>query len=83
MSYGIWKLHHGVMKMTAQSDYDAVKEFCEQNGYPIVKPQGKHWHRIEDATGEMVRQITIPQMEKFNLNRGVDYYCDLQNLHHS
>jgi len=79
----LWKVHHGIMKSTAIEDYEAVKEVCVEFGYPIHEPKGKHWHRIEDATGLMVRQLTIQQMDKLDLNRGVDYYCDLQNLHHT
>ena len=77
----LWKVHHGIMKSTAISDYEKVKAVCVQKGYTVFEPKGKHWHRIEDAIGEMIRQLTIREMDALDLNRGVDYYCDLQNLH--
>lgn len=79
----IWRVHHGIQKSTALQDYDQVKNICEKTGRVVVEPRGKHWHRIEDATGEMVRSLSIQEQDKLNLNRGVDYYCDLQNLHHT
>lgn len=75
----IWKIHHGIQKSTALQDYSRVKDMCVKNGYPVIEPKGEHWHKIEDATVEMIRALKVQEMDALDLNRGVDYYIDLQN----
>lgn len=80
MSYGIWKAHHGIMKMTAVSDFNKVKQYLEESGHLelIETPKGKHWHKVEDATKAMLLKIENAAVifEK-GLNRGYSYYLSI------
>jgi hypothetical protein len=73
----LYTVHHAILKQDALEDYEKVKAICISSGYQIVEPTGKHWHRIEDATAKMIKQFTMQEMDKLDLHRGVDYYCDL------
>lgn len=80
MGYGLLKVHHGIMKSTALQDYNRVKEYLiESCGVEmVVEPKGKHWHKIEDATKEMLGKIPNAEIifEK-GLNRGYSYYLSI------
>lgn len=77
MGYGLLKVHHGIMKSTAVQDYNNVKVACENAGKPIIEPKGEHWHKIEDATAEMLHQLS--GTETIALNRGIQYYLTLKD----
>lgn len=76
MAHGLLKAHHGIMKMTALSDYEQIKNFCITKGLPVIEPKGKHWHKVEDATAAMLKGIGDTE-EIFILNRGLEYYKKL------
>lgn len=78
MGYGIWKAHHGIMKSTALQDYNKVKVVCQLEELDVVEPNGKHWHRIEDATATMLKSLKEKGIGFVEyLNRGIDYYFNL------
>ena len=70
------RIHHGIMKGDAITDYNRMKAYCEKYNKPIHEPKGKHWHKIEDATALMVEQFDGFEVG-FNLLRGVSYYQTL------
>lgn len=67
--------HHAIQKITAIADYDAVKKEIVIQGLELIMPNGEHWHKIEDATKEMLSQLEY----NFNgyLHRGISYYKSL------
>ncbi len=75
MGYGLMKAHHAIQKDHALRDYQTVKAAFEQIGKPAIEPKGKHWHKIEDATAEMLKQL--PEGTVTTLIRGVNYYQGL------
>ena len=50
-----WSTHHAIMKETAKSDWEVVKDYCEKNQIQPSTPRGEHWHKIEDATAQMLQ----------------------------
>ncbi len=77
MSYGLLKAHHGIMKMTALQDYEYVANYCRDHGLIIEIPKGKHWHKIEDATAVMIKNIGTVAAQTIPLNRGFEYYFSI------
>lgn len=77
MSNGLLKIHHGIMKSDALKDYNNVKAVFEKLGKLPIEPKGRHWHKIEDATAEMLHQL--PATEKLVLHRGLSYYLTLKD----
>jgi hypothetical protein len=76
-SNGLLKAHHGIMKMDAVADYNAVKAACENLGIEVIVPKGKHWHKIEDATKEMLRKLPESVEGTIKLHRGHSYYSSI------
>lgn len=74
MSYGLLKSHHGIMKSTALEDYEAVSKLYAETGKIAIEPKGKHWHKVENATAAMVKEL--PDCDVY-LNRGLKYYKSL------
>src|ERR1700748_2188400 len=67
-----WSAHHATMKLTAQSDWEKVRRYCENNQIMSCHPTGEHWHKIEDATAQMLKLIGHKKaLTLFDLNRGV------------
>lgn len=72
---GLYKMHHAIMKIDAQADYDVVKSICKELSLPIIIPKGKSAWKIEDATAEMIK--AIPPTHKMILRKGISYYASI------